>query len=125
MEKYDYRRAMIEDIKEYIVKNLNKVELDPLYEDDNIEDILYDILITEETVTGNGPNYYDIEERCYDYLKGNLNLYFEAAYEFDDYPNADSKWTSSNPAQHMDCVIRCYLLDECLNEALSELNVVR
>ena len=122
MEKYDYRKAMIDDIKQYVIDN-NWV--DNNYEEDNdYEDLLNkleDELWIEDSVTGNGYNYYDTEEKCQEYVASNLTLYFEAAEEFCNLPTTGTSWIHKNPAQHMDATIRCYLLGECIREACDAL----
>ena len=118
MNKYDYRQAMVNDIKTYITDN-NWIENNCNEDDD--EDTLFekldDELWAEDSITGNGYNYYDTEEKCQEYVASNLTLYFEAADEFCDLPNSRTSWIYKNPAQHMDTTIRCYLLRECIMEA--------
>ena len=122
MEKYDYRAAMVKDIKEYIKDNSHALNVDPLEEDD-ITSYWYDMMWSEDCITGNNAYYYDTEEKCEEYLKGNLKLYFEAARELQDETiGHDAMWKKENPAQYMDATIRCYLLYECIDRALEELN---
>ena len=108
MNKYDYRKAICNDIKQWL--------------EDEFFDWLNEELWGKDSVTGNGLDYYDTEEQCQKYIATNLTLYFEAANEFYDFPNSGTPWIYKNPAQHMDCTIRCYLLGECLRTALEELN---
>lgn len=112
MEKYDYRAHMIADIKQYIKDN----EIDW-----KNEPYLYDTLWEEDEITGNGYNSYASEEECEDYVCHNLDLYFEAAREFDSWPRTFEEWTWRNPAQVMDSTIRCFLLSEALSYALEDL----
>lgn len=116
MEKYNYREAMVNDIKDWILSNNI-----PYYQE-NIEDQLNEDLWAESSVTGNGASYYASEERCNNYVSNNLSLYFEAARELCDFPTSHCKWIYQNPAQHMDSTIRCYLLYECINIAIEQLN---
>lgn len=122
MKKYDYRETIKRDVQKYIIKNnwvATHYEDGQEYED--LVDELYDDVWGEDMVTGNGPNGYDTEERCQEYVAANLSLYFEAADEFSDFPNSGTPWIYKNPAQHMDTTIRCYLLGECIREACDEL----
>lgn len=112
MKQYDYRAHMIEDIKNYIIEQ----ELDW-----RNEPYLYDTLWEEDKITGNNHAFYDTEENCREYVATNLDIYFDAARRFDCFPNGYTAWTYTNPAQHMDTTIRCYLLDECLEKAIEEL----
>ena len=54
MDKYDYKKAIVKDIKEYIKNNPQQVA-DPFVTDD-IENYWYDILWAEDCITGNGAN---------------------------------------------------------------------
>lgn len=112
MEKYDYRAAIMQDILNYIHDN------DVDWHDGFT---LYDILFEEDSVTGNGYNFYDSEDNCAEYLCHNLDLYLEAAREFDSFPTGTTKWIYEHPARTADATIRCYLLGECLDAALKHL----
>ena len=121
MEKYDYRRAMIEDIKEYIKDNPHEWA-DPLAIDD-IEEYWYDILWAEDCITGNGAGWYAKEEECEKFLNENIDLGIEACDEFGIDTSALLKASSNNEAaRYIDCTIRCYLLGECLHQAIEEMN---
>jgi len=120
---YDYRKEMVEDIKNYIQDDSETFEA---YKDDpdKLFDYYYDDLWTEDCITGNGCYGYADEEICLKYVGENLPLYFDAAYEFDVFSiKAPLDWVKKNPGRHMDCTIRCYLLSECLEKALKELGV--
>lgn len=127
MEKYNYKKAIINDLKDWIIAN-NWIEAtygntNPDYSD--LKEDLYDTLLTESSVTGNGLNkFYDTEEKCEEYICHNLILYFEILRESDSWPIMyDIKWLYENPAQHIDSDIRCYLLWECIDKALKELGI--
>lgn len=122
MKKYDYRQAIKDDIKKYVIEN-NWIDehYEPDIEYEELIDELYDEIWAEDSITGNGCYYYDTEEKCQEYVASNLSLYFEAANEFSDFPSGSTPWVYHNPAQHMDATIRCYLLGECIREACDEL----
>ncbi len=123
MNKYEYKRHMTDDIKDWILMNgIITHAQNEQWSIDELANWLSDELWSHDSITGNGPCGYAIEEKCEEYLKGNLGLYFDAAREFDDWPTGVTKWTKVNPAQHMDAIIRCYLLYECIYLALEELN---
>ena len=120
MEKYDYREAIIKDIKDYIASN--EIEID--FNDKYYSDKLYDELWDKDEVTGNGSFFYDNEEKCSEYLCNNFDLLYEAVREFcvDDDLNILIKYYKDNAlARYFDCAIRCYLLGECIDKALEEL----
>ena len=122
MEKYDYHAALVNDIKQYINDNPSEWA-DPLITD-NIEDYWYDLLWDQDSVTGNGFNWYDTEDKCSEYLSQNFNLLYEAFQEFciDDSVILIKQYEDKTLARYFDCTIRCYLLMECIQQALEELN---
>lgn len=121
MDKYEYKKAIIEDIKEYI-KNNPQQAADPFVTDD-IENYWYDILWAEDCITGNGANWYASEKECEEMLALNIDLALEACEEFGIVTRAlFTAAAHGNAARYLDCTIRCYLLGECLQQALEELN---
>lgn len=121
MEKYDYRKAIIKDIKAYIKDN-SESAMDPTKEDD-IQEHWYDILWAEDCITGNGSFWYAPEDICEEFLTHNIDLALEACNEFGvDMRSLFSAAANGNAARYIDCTIRCYLLGECLDQALEELN---
>ena len=122
MEKYDYRKVITDEIIDWLVNQTDLMEEDKtaLYDDD-ISNWIYDEVFSEDSITGNGHYGYAREEQCREYVASNLELYFEAARELDSFPIGETAWTSRNPGQHMDATIRCYLLGECIENALEEL----
>lgn len=121
-DMYNYREEMIKNIKNYIIKN-NWIEKNYHTGDDYSEmlDRLYDELWDKDEITGNGLNYYDDENKCVTYVMENLPLFFEASREFEAFPMTKMSWEDKHAAQHMDAIIRCYLLRDCLEEACEEL----
>lgn len=123
MEKYDYRRQITDNIKDWIL--MNGVIPHALKEEWSVGELsewLNDTLWAHDCITGNGAYGYAREDLCEEYVGTNLGLYFEAASEFEDFPNSGTPWIYKNPAQHMDATIRCYLFNECIDKALEELN---
>ena len=121
MERYDYRKAIIKDIKDYIKDNPSDWA-DPTIIDDPF-DYWYDILWAEDCVTGNGAYWYAKEDECEEYLAHNVELALEACEEYCvDMKTLFEAASMSEAARYIDCTIRCYLLGECLSQALEELN---
>lgn len=113
MEKYDYLKAVKEDVKDYI-----NCEIDPAqFEDlDALREYLNDELFCYDGVTGNGSgsytfNYYKAEE----YICHNWDLLAEALEEYGD----DTSILKKGP-EACDVTIRCYLLPRAIDEVLSE-----
>ena len=125
MEKYDYRRAITDDIKDWIVNETDIIE-EGIKEDrdDDLSNWIYEEVFDEDSVTGNGPYYYGTEDFCSECLSGNFDILYEAAREFaiDDEVNILIKhYEDKDLARYFDCTIRCYLLMECVYAAVEEL----
>ncbi len=113
MEKYDYRQAVMDDIKQYIEDHDIKVTTSTR---DELQDELYDDLFVNDSVTGNASGSYTLNTRqAEENLCHNLDLLKEACNEF------GSQCDILESAESCDVTIRCYLLSECLAEVLDEL----
>ena len=123
--KYDYRRAITDDLKDWIVNDTDILENPDSYGDrDTLENWIYDEVWTEDNVTGNGYSWYDTEEKCSEYLSDNFDLLYTAAHEYnmnDDVNILIEHYQNKALARYFDCTIRCYLLGECIEIALEEL----
>ena len=124
MEKYDYRKAMCEDIKNWILANdaIEKAHANNWDRDDFLE-YLNDELWDDDSITGNGYHYYDTEDKCAEYVAHNLDLFLNVIDDWGS-PVINGRETPElfkHPAQYADCTIRCYLFWECADRALDEL----
>ena len=113
---YDYMKAMLDDIREYIDSEINLTDwagdADGLYEH------LYDTLWADDSVTGNGSgsytfNRYQAEEN----LCHNLDILAEVISEF------GCSWDILEDPEAADVSIRCYLLGQALAEVLEEYDI--
>lgn len=113
--KYDYRKAMYDDIEDYIFTNMKMKELFDMEKDEAFEK-LYDEMWVADSVTGNGSgsytfNAYEAEELiCH-----NFDLWEEACEEL------GQTAVPFKGAETADVTIRCYLLGEILSEVLDDL----
>lgn len=112
--RYNYHEAVKEDVLQYIRDEINFEDFDSLEE---LEEHLNDTLWTVDSVTGNGSgsytfNSYQAEENIYH----NLDLLAEALEEFGG--GCD---ILKDGAEAADVTIRCYLLGQCIAEALEEI----
>jgi len=106
--KYDYFDNVKEDIKSYIKDNYENLE-------DIDKDSLYDDLFIEDAVTGNASgSYYCNAWKAEESICHNMDLLKEACDEFGCITDLES-------AEAMDVTIRCYVLGQCLDKALEEL----
>lgn len=113
MESYDYYEAVKNDIEEYIKDH----DIDVTSEEFDRDD-LYNCLWLADSVTGNMSgsyifNAYQAEEN----LCHNWDLLGEALIEFGQ---TDVNILEKG-AEWCDVTIRCYLLGQCLDEVIDEL----
>lgn len=114
MERYDYRKSLMDDIRNYIDENDIKITSENR---DDVEEELRDSLMNNDSVTGNASGSYTFNTwQAEENLCHNLDLLQDACSEFCCEPRLDS-------AEWCDVVIRCYLLGECLSSVLDELEV--
>ena len=126
MEKYDYRRAITDDIKDWIVNETDIIENGYTSNNEEIYDWIYDEVFDNDSITGNGAYYYNTEEKCSEYLSGNFDLLYDAIHAFcvDDEINIlINHYEDKSLARYFDCTIRCYLLMDCIYTAMQELNI--
>ena len=115
MEKYNYFESVCEDIRNYIEENNIVVTYSNRR---RMEQELYDDLFCNDYVTGNASgsytfNSYEAEQN----LIGNWDLVNEAMDEF----GCNDVNPMEKGAEWCDVTIRCYLLSQCLNSVLDEL----
>lgn len=116
---YDYKEAMKEDIREYIQSEGIDIVAD---DRDRLESELYDTLWTTDCVTGNVSGSYSFSRRvAWEYVEGNIDLLEEACREFGIEDSEVGRRFLNEDYEYFDVTIRCYLLSECLNEVLNEL----
>lgn len=117
MEKYDYRQAVMDDIREYIKENNIRVTNENREE---LEATLHDTLWANDSVTGNASGSYTFNTwKTEEHLCHNLDLLAEAIDEFG--ADAGTYKDCMESAETADVTIRCYLLRECLSSVLDDL----
>lgn len=117
MERYNYRNAVKEDVKAYIMDNYGEELADRLSDRDEFAELLQDELWTADEVTGNGSgSYFFSTYKAEEAICHNLDLLGEALAEF-----GCSGDVLANGAEWCDVTIRCYLLGEAISEALAEI----
>lgn len=114
MEKYDYLKAVTNDVEDYISNEIDFKDFDSL---DGLREYLNDRLWDCDAVTGNGSGSYtfcayDAEEN----LCHNWYLLEEACNEFGCLEEAISQGPEA-----CDVTIRCYLLGQAIEKALQEI----
>lgn len=115
--KYDYREAILSDVKEYCQENnLNEWE-------DDLEEHLNEELWVVDSVTGNASGSYTFNRAiAQDYVNDNIDLLEEAVSSFGISDEEVGKRFLEQNFEWMDVTIRCYLLGEAISRAVEELN---
>lgn len=114
-ERYDYQEAVTDDIRDYFAEN--EIHLKDYANRDELFEQVRDHLWTCDSVTGNGSGSYTFNSwEAEENICHNLDLLVEALHEFGDDLNA-----LESGAEACDVTIRCYLLDQCLNDVIDEL----
>ena len=117
---YDYLEAMKEDIKTYILEDIN---VNSQYSNmAELENALNDDLWTVDSVTGNASGSYTFNRyKAQEYVMDNMELLVEMCSEFGiDNATIGEKFLEED-WEWMDVSIRCYLLRQAISEALNEL----
>lgn len=118
-ETYDYEKAVFDDVKEYLLENMEDYasELDA-DEIEDIRDTVNDHLWDNDNVTGNGSGSYTFSRIMAElFLIGNSGLYEEALEEFGGKFDAEP--------ERRDITIRCYLLPSAIDKALEDEEVIK
>lgn len=117
MERYDYRMQVTEDICDWIKQNLEEVtEQAQTMDRDDLTDWMRDELWAEDSVTGNASgSYFCNAWRAEEAICHNFDLLQDALDEF------GCDLNSLTGAEGADVTIRCYLLGECISQALYEM----
>ena len=118
-DRYDYRNAVLEDVKQYIENECDPEEMKELGRD-RFEQELYDTLWCDDSVTGNGSGSYTFNAwQAEENLAHNWSLMVEAAEEFGmEEPVIEDGWLHG--PEYWDVTIRCYLLAEAIARALDD-----
>lgn len=120
---YNYRKAMIEDIINYIRENYTGAEIaEKLETREEWEEELNDNLWIEDSVTGNASGSYTFSRlKAREYVLSNPDTLKEALVEFcTDAATVGEKFLSED-WEYFDTTIRCYLLNESICNALNDL----
>lgn len=116
---YNYFEAMKKDIKGYLEENEIIIDLSNREE---IEQELNDSLFICDEVTGNGCGSYTMNRlKARDYVINNMNLVKEMCEDFGIESKTVSEKFLSEDWEWFDVSIRCYLLNQAINETLNEI----
>ena len=115
MEHYNYRRAVYEDVLDYIRNEIDLEKFRGLRAE--LEEMLNDDLWITDSVTGNASgSYFFSTWKAEEAIAHNWDLLEEALAEFGRDCNPIERG-----AEWCDVTIRCYLLGECISDVLDDL----
>lgn len=119
-ETYDYETQVMEDVMEYIrEEGLDADEVTNKWERSDFEEMLYEKLWVNDSVTGNASGSYFcnnwIAENA---LCHNWNLLADAIAEFGEYEMNLGWFLDEKGAEWADVTIRCYLLGTAISQAI-------
>lgn len=119
---YDYREAMEQDIREAIEENYDLNEWRGNRE--GLEEKLNDDLWIDDSVTGNASGSYTFNSyKSAEYVKDNMDLCGEMIREFCVEADTVGEKFINEEWEWFDVSIRCYLLAECINTVLDEMEL--
>lgn len=115
MERYDYVEAVNNDTMQVILENMNDWDFTNR---DELEEVAYDNLWVDDSVTGNGSGSYTFSTwQAEENLCHNMDVLEEACDEF----GQDIGEAVKQGAEYCDVTIRCYLLGQAISAAIDEL----
>lgn len=114
---YDYRRAVENDVREWINDNIDSKEWTE--DREGLAQYLNDTLWNEDSVTGNpSGSYYCNAWKAEEALNHNWEVLEEAADAFGMDPVITSGYI--NGPEYWDVTIRCYLLNSVIYDIMEE-----
>lgn len=121
---YDYEEAVRSDIKDYILENYDRNDLADFDDEDDFKDCLIDILVDEDSITGNATgSYYCNRYKAQEALNGNMDLLRDACEELDLSNEEVGERFLDGDFEYFDCVVRYYIViyTSVIGDAVDEL----
>ena len=115
MERYNYLENVTNDAKTAILENMNDWSFSDREE---LEEIAYDNLWVDDSVTGNASGSYTF---CTWQAEKNLCHNMDELEEACDEFGQDIGEAVKQGAEYCDVTIRCYLLSQAISDAIDEL----
>ena len=112
---YDYEEAVRSDIKDYILENYDRNDLADFDDEDDFKDCLIDILVNEDSITGNASgSYYCNSYKAQEALNGNMDLLRGACEELDLSNEEVGERFLDGDFKYFDCIVRYHIVT-CTN----------
>lgn len=118
-EKYDYRQAVKDDLKDFIE---DRGFIDNIADFTDLEafrEEVYDEAWISDSVTGNGSGSYTFSTwHAEENLCHNMDLLAEALADF-----GEGRLDPDKGAEYYDVTIRCWMLGQVIDEVIEELGI--
>lgn len=119
---YNYNEAIKDSIRAYLENEFdwNRITEDEL-DTDEVKELLEAELWTEDSITGNGSGSYTFNRyKAGEYVLDNMDLVNDMVQEFGiDNETVAEKFLDED-WEYFDVLIRCYLLNQCIDEVVDE-----
>lgn len=120
MKKYNYYEEVKNDVLNYI--NENEISLSNYEDLEDMEETLRDTMWAVDSVTGNASGSYTFNRlEARGYVVENLELLSEACSELCIPSETVGDKLMDEEREWMDVIIRCYVLDVAISDALEEI----
>lgn len=120
MKKYNYYEEVKNDVLNYI--NENEISLSNYEDLEDMEETLRDTMWAVDSVTGNASGSYTFNRlEARGYVVENLELLSEACSELCIPSETVGDKLMDEEWEWMDVIIRCYVLDVAISDALEEI----
>lgn len=113
---YNYLEEMKEEIKNYIEENIDEYACE-VYDTEEIKEKLNEDLWDSDITCNNGN--FVAKDIAWDLVKDNRELFIEAVREFCCPAETVAEYIT-DPGK-ADCLIRCYLLSQAIDEVIDEI----
>ena len=117
--KYNYLTALEEDIMDWC--NYEHFHFSDYEDIEEAHEYLHDELWEDNSITGNGGDWYANTEECEEYLCGNWDLILNTLDNFCIDMNEVVNEYRKNLPQYLDCLVRLDLLDVAIENVLEDL----
>lgn len=116
---YDYKEAMMNDLRDYVRDNVS--DFSEFENADDLANWLNENCWNSDSVTGNASGSYTFNSyKARDYVLDNMDLLEEVAAEFCLDDSTVAKDFLSGNWEYFDVTIRCYMLSACAAEVAEE-----
>lgn len=129
MQKYNYLEAVKDDVETWLVDNSSQFEkikdnnkIDGVIDWDGVKDDLNEILLNDDSITGNGSGSYTFNrEKAREYVLSDGLQYLEELVN-EGWLTYESigKYVTDYNFESLDVSLRCYFLSQAIEEVIAD-----